>query len=173
MIENLDYLRSEGWKLQKQLDTLERNFEAKSKIYSKHSEDKILHKNKKNFQLKHEIILAEMSSIDENIKKIEAKKRIEADIAHKREWENIKSDLVAYPDKHFRSFFRQFGQSCLKLKKPMLTIGEIYQEIDLEDDILLKILQHIKSESYRGVCGISMSFDGGLFTRFAKELSKI
>lgn len=62
-----------------------------------------------------------MSSIDENIKKIEKKQKMEADVRHKREWEEIKSELLGYPDKQFRNFLKQFGQACLKLKKPMLT----------------------------------------------------
>jgi hypothetical protein len=168
----LDYLRSEYWKLQKQLDALERNFEAKSKVYSNHSEDEKLQRDKKNFQLKREIILAEMSSIDENIKKIETQEKMERDVAHKREWENIESELIGYPQKDFRSFFKQFGEACLRLKKPIMTIDEIYQEIDLNDEILLKIIHHIKN-NFRGVCGISKSFDEGLSTRFARELSKI
>ena len=172
MIKNLDYLRSEHWKLQKQLDVLERNFEAKSKVYSKYSEEKKLQKDKKNFQLKREIILTEMSSIDENIKKIETQEKMEQDVRHKHECENIESELLGYPQKDFRVFFRQFGEACLKLEKPMLSIDEIYQEIDLEDEILLKIIHHIKN-SVIGVCGIRKSFDSGLSTRFARELSKI
>lgn len=174
MIENLDYLQSERWKLQKQLDALERNFEAKSKIYTKHSEDKKLLRDKKNFQLKREIILAEMLSIDETLKKVETKEKMEQDVRHKREWKEIESELLGYPDKQFRTFFKQFGQACLKLKRAMLALNEIYQEIELADDVLQKILQHIqRTDNYRGVCGIRSSFDGGLSTSFAKELSQL
>ncbi|MEM3065151.1 MAG: hypothetical protein QW177_07255 [Candidatus Nitrosotenuis sp.] len=170
----MDYLRSERRKLQKKLDVLERNFEAKSQVYSEHSEDKKLLRDKKNFQIKREIILAEMSSIDENIKKIETKERMEADVRHKREWEEIKSELLEYPDKQFRSFLKQFGHACLKLKRPMLTLDEIYHEIDLADDVIQEILQLIsKNDNYRGVCGIRKNFDNGLYTSFAKELSQL
>lgn len=172
MIEDLDYLRSERWKLKKQLDVLERDFEAKSKIYSKHSEDKKLERAKKNFQIKQEIIESKISSIEENIKKIQTKKRMEEDVAHKREWENIKSELMGYSDKNFRSFLKQFGQSCIKLKRPMLKLEEIYQEIDLPAEIIIEIIQLIKNKGYRGVCGIT-SFDDWVSTRFARELSKI
>lgn len=172
LIESMDYLRSEYWKLQKQLDALERNFEAKSKVYSEHSETKKLQRDKKNFQLKREIILAEMSSINENIKKIETQEKMERDVAHKHEWKNIESELLGYTQKDFRSFFKQFGEACLRLKKPMMTIDEIYQEIDLDDETLGKIINHIK-KNFHGVCGISKSFDYGLSTRFARELAKI
>lgn len=54
----------------------------------------------------------------------------------------------------------------------MMTIDEIYQEIDLDDETLGKIIHHIKN-NFRGVCGIRKDFDYGLSTRFARELSEI
>lgn len=174
MIENLDYLRSEHYKLRKKLDVLERNFEAKSKIYSEHSEEEKLLRDKKNFQIKRDVILAELSSINETISKIETKRKMEEDVRHKREWKEIQSELLGYPDEQFRTFFKQFGQACLKLNQPILSLTEIYQEIDLADDEMLKILRHIKnSENFRMVCGIREDFDNHFSTRFAKELSQI
>lgn len=174
LIENLDYLRSEKYKLRRKLDALERNFEAKSKIYSEHSEEKKLLREKKNFQIKREVILAELSSIDETIKKIETKRKIDADIGHKHAWKKIQSELLGYSAKEFRTFFKQFGQACLKLHVPMLSLSQIYQEIDLPDEDMLKILRHIKnSENFSGVCGIREDFDNHFSTRFAKELSQI
>jgi len=175
LIENLDYLRSEKYKLRKKLEALERNFEAKSKVYSEHSEEGKLLREKKNFQIKHDVILAEISSIDETISKIETRNKMEEDIRHKREWKEIQSELLGYPDKTFRTFFKQFGQACLKLKKPILSLSEIYQEIDLANDEMLKVLQHIKNnhENFRTVCGIREDFDNHFSTRFAKELSQI
>jgi len=168
----MDYLSSERWKLKKQLDALERNFEAKSKVYSKHSEDKKLEKAKKDFQIKREIIESEISSIDENIKKIETSKRMEADVSHKREWENIKSELMGYPDKDFRNFLKQFAQACIKLRRPTLKLDELYQEIELPDEIINKSLQVIKNNRYHGVCGIRIDY-GFISTQFVRELSEI
>lgn len=173
LIENTDYLRSERWKLQKKLDALERNFEAKSQVYSQYSEDKKLLRDKKNFQMKREILLSEILSIDENIKKIETKKKMEADVSHKREWEKIQSELLGYSDKQLRSFLKQFGLACMKLKRSMLTQNEIYHEIDLADDVIQEILHLIAKSDYRGVCGVSKDFNDGLYTNFAKELSQI
>lgn len=170
----MDYLRSEKYKLQKKLDALERNFEAKSKIYSELSEEKKLLRDKKNFQMKREVILEELSSINETIKKIETKRKMEEDVRHKREWDKVQLELLGYPDKQFRTFFKQFGQACLKLKRPMLSLNQIYQEIDLADDVILKILQRIKNtKNFNGVCGIRAQFDNHFYTSFAKELSQI
>ena len=99
---------------------------------------------------------------------------MEEDVRHKREWKEIQSELLGYPDKPFHTFFKQFGQACLKLNRPILSLTEIYQEIDLADDEMLKVLQHIKnSENFRMVCGIREDFDNHFSTRFAKELSQI
>lgn len=168
----MDYLRSERWKLQKELDILERKFEAKSKVYSKHSENKKLEKAKKDFQIKREIIETEISSIDENIKKIETSKRMEADISHKHEWENIKSELIGYPNNDFRNFLKQFALVCIKLKRSALKLDELYQEIELPDEIINESLQIIKNNGYRGVCGIRADY-GFISTQFARELSEI
>lgn len=172
MIRKRGYLSSERQKLLRQLDALERNFEAKSKVYIKHSEEKKLEKAKKEFQIKREIIETEIASIDENIKKIETQQRIDEDISYKREWEKIKSELIGYPDKDFRDFIKQFALSCIKLKRPLLNLDELFHEIELPDETIRKSLSIIRSNGYGGVCGIRVD-DNFITTQFYRELSKI
>ena len=147
-----DHLISERQKLVRQLNTLERKFEAKSQVYIKHSEDKKLEKAKKDFQINREILEAEIASIEENIKKREIERHIADDIYHKREWGKIKSELIGYPDKDFRNFLKQLAQSCIKLKRPLINLDEIYQEIELPDEIIIKSIQLIKNKGRQGVC---------------------
>ncbi len=121
-----DPLLRERQKLQRKLDALERNFEAKSKVLKKHNEDKKLERAKKDFQIKREIWLTEIASIEEEIKQKNTQRRIQEDIDHKREWEKVKLELMKYPDKEFREFIKQFAKTCVKRQKPAMKLEELF-----------------------------------------------
>jgi len=167
-----DPLRSERLKLKRQMEQLERKFEAKSLVLSKYSEDKKLERAKKDFQQKHEMLQAEIDSIDEEIKKEETERRMQADVEHKRDWERIKSELMGYPDKDFREFMKQFAKSCIKLKRGVASLDELFHTIELPDETIRKSIQMIRNNGHEGICGIRIDYDF-IQTRFARELSEI
>lgn len=170
-MEHPYHLYSEKRKLLNKLETLVRNFEAKSATYTEFHEDKKLDKEKKNFQLKHQILLKEIASIDAGIQQIKTQEKIDQSIKHNQAWDRIQATELASVDLTFLAFFKQFGQACVRRKRFILSINEIFEEVDLPQVMIIEILNHITRNEFEVVK--SMYATDNFITGFANELSQI
>lgn len=194
LLKDKDHLQSQQWKLKRELDNVERKFEAKSQVLKKLNDDKAYGKANKVFTIKRDTILTELEMIDKELKLIHAEKKAQSVVQHKQDWENLKLEISACEDKNYRLFIKEAGRLAVKHKQSHFFVEDFinkfleYSNEELDVHACLKLCRIRASWQFKqtnnpslhfisGYCGVDYGtnkYDSPTVSiRFGKELAEL
>lgn len=122
--------------MKKELDNVERKFEAKSQVLKKMNDDKAYGKANKSFTIKRDTLLTELEMIAKELKLIQAEEKAHRIVQAKRELSGVMKQIESCEDKEYLKFLKIAGKMAVSSGKVMYSFidfeAEFYHQSEIE-----------------------------------------